>query len=935
VWLLRGFFDRLVLLAAVLCAGCIPGFIDQYRQRLNGRLEQVLMDLAPFQTIADHEHQGNLAALVQYHLQSADPTFHQEGDALRSMMQSADQLRAMAQALDTDLVHQCAYLLSHGDAGLLHATWLDYHPVFAFNPEAVVFAIVVGAGVWVVFMLLWTGLGWIFRRGRTVAPGGYVAALLTVLALGACREAFTQTSPPSAPPPAMFGYSVAQASDERSIEQQFDSHLDPMQMRAVLQQMSSQPNQVGSPHDRANAEFMLAQLRDWGWDAQIESFSVLYPTPRRVSVELVAPTRVALRLHESAVAGDRSSAIGTGALPPYNVYGADGDVTGELVYVNFGSREDYQELERRGISVRGKIVLARYGGGWRGLKPKLAHEHGAIGCLIYSDPHEDGYAAGDVYPKGGWRPAAGVQRGSVADITSYSGDPLTPGVGATPDARRLSLADAGTLMKIPVLPISYGDAQPLLAALGGPVAPAAWRGSLALTYHMGPGAAKVHMHVESDWGMKTIYDVIARIPGSELPDQWVIRGNHHDGWVFGTWDPLAGNNALLAEARAIGALLKTGWRPRRTLIYCSWDGEEPGLLGSTEWVETHARELKAHAVLYVNSDESERGFLDMGGSASLQHVVNEVAGGIHDPESSGSVLTRKRAKLRVDAYDSPTDSTKKPAAAAAAGADLPLTALGSGSDFSPFLQHLGIASVNLGFSGEGDQAGVYHSQYDTFEHYVRFGDPDFHYGVALAQTAGHLALRVADAGVLPMQFSALADAIDGYVRELHQLADERREHAQRLSDLIQGHAFDLASDPTRPLAAPAAEGEVPFLDFSPLDNAVARLKRSARAYDEAFAAQGARGLELDVAKKSQLDAQLASLEQALTSEQGLPGRPWYQHLVYAPGVYTGYGAKTLPGVREAIEERQWDICAQYIRITAQAIDRYSNQLDAAAVLLRP
>ncbi len=760
-----------------------------------------------------------------------------------------------------------------------------------------------------------------------------LAASMALLALGAGGIAYPQT-PQTPGQPALFGYDAARVGDERTIEQQFDAQLDPKQLHDVLQQMSSQPNQVGSPHDKANADYMLQQLRDWGWNAQLETFSVLYPTPRRVAVELIAPSRQRLALHEPGVSGDKSSAISAGALPPYNVYGADGDVTGELVYVNYGLREDYRELERRGISVQGKIVIARYGGGWRGLKPKLAHEHGAIGCLIYSDPHEDGYAAGDVYPAGGWRPADGVQRGSVGDITLYSGDPLTPGVGATPDAKRLALADAKDLMKIPVLPISYADAQPLLAAVRGPVAPPAWRGSLGITYHMGAGPAKVHMHVESDWSMKTIYDVIARVPGRDLPDEWVIRGNHHDGWVFGTWDPLSGNNSLLAEARAIGALLKTGWRPRRTLIYCSWDGEEPGLLGSTEWAETHAQELRQHAVLYVNTDESGRGLLNMGGSPSMQHVVNEVVGEVPDPETSKSVLLRKRASIRVEAYDSGSDAARRLASSAAAGGDLPLTALGSGSDYTPFLQHLGVASVDLSFSGEDDQGGVYHSQYDTFDHYERFGDPGFRYGVTLAQTAGHLVLRVADATVLPMQFGPLAEALDGYVHELHQLADERRDHAQRLTELLQAHAFELAGDPTRPVGPPVAEGDVPFLDFSPLDNAVARLKRVTRAYDDAYGTRGTSGFAPEASKTSQLDVQLLGLERALTSEQGLPGRPWYQHLIYAPGVYTGYGAKTLPGVREAIEERQWDVCAQYIHITAQAIDKFSDQLEAATAMLR-
>ena len=734
---------------------------------------------------------------------------------------------------------------------------------------------------------------------------------------------------------AMLGFSAAHTLDEQAAERHFDADLNAAELREWMRTMASAPNQVGSAHDKANAEFMLQKFRDWGWDASIETFSVLYPTPRHLSLQLIAPKQFTAKLAEPAIKGDASSGNTAGALPPYNVYGADGDVSGELVYVNYGMPEDYKELDRRAISVKGKIVIARYRGGWRGLKPKLAYEHGAIGCLIYSDPRDDGYFLGDVYPQGGWRPADGVQRGSVADIPLYSGDPLTPGVGATADAQRLPLTEARTLMKIPVLPLSYADAQPLLAALGGPVAPASWRGALPLTYHIGAGPAKVRLQVQSDWSRKPIYDVIARIAGSELPEQWVVRGNHHDGWVFGAWDPLSGNSALMAEAKAIGALLKSGWRPRRTLIYASWDGEEPGLLGSTEWVETHAQELKRHAVVYVNSDNNARGFLEAQGSHSLQRLVNEVSAGIHDPETDGSVQARLRAKLRVDAYQSPApnEQVKRLGQAAASAADVPIGALGSGSDFTPFLQHLGIATLDLRYGGEADNDGIYHSVYDSFDHFLRFGDPGFVYGIAEAQTVGHLVLRVADADVLPLQFSDAAEILDGYLHELHKLAYDQGEHAQTLAGLRQARAFELASDPTRPVGPPASEAEVPYLNFTPLDEAMARMKRSARAYDAALA-DATSGEAPSAAQRSQLDTLLQGLEQALTSDDGLPGRPWYRHLIYAPGLYTGYGAKTMPGVREAIEQGHWDETLQYIGITARAIDSYCDRLDAATALLR-
>ena len=739
----------------------------------------------------------------------------------------------------------------------------------------------------------------------------------------------------AAGPENLIGFDAAGSSAQLALERRFDTSLDPADLRAWLKDLAAAPNNVGTVHDRRNAEKMRDLLASWGWDARIETFSVLYPTPLTERVELLAPTPHVAQLMEPPIPGDAGSAV-PGALPAYNVYGADGDVTADVVYVNFGMDADYLELARHGVSVAGKIVLVRYGGGWRGLKAKLAHEHGAVGCLIYSDPHEDGYGAGDAYPQGGWRPAAGIQRGSVADMPLYPGDPLTPGVGATANATRLAIKDATSLMKIPVLPISWADAQPILTALAGPVAPAAWRGSLPLTYHLGPGAARVHLLVKSEWSQKPIYDVIATLAGKDFPDEWVIRGNHHDGWVEGAWDPLSGAVAELAEARAIGGLLKTGWRPRRTLVYASWDGEEPGLLGSTEWVETHAQELQAKAVLYLNSDENARGFLDVGGSDSMQHLLNQVASVVMDPETGVSVQARLRARTLVEAASGSPDPDARAATDAASGSgDLLLDPLGSGSDFTPFLQHLGISTLSVEYGGEADQSGVYHSRYDTFDHYVRFGDPEFKYGIALAQTNGRLMLRVADAQLLPQQAGTVAQRIDGYVHQLHALTDVRRKHAVDLASMIDAHVYELAADPTRPLLAPKAEGPVPFLDLTALDNAVTRLTAAARAFDAAYAAQLGAGTPLTPERTRSVNAVLRGLERALTDPRGLPGRSWYTHLIYAPGVLTGYGAKTLPGVREAIESGQWQTAEDYARRTAGALSAYSDQLDRAAVMLRP
>jgi len=722
------------------------------------------------------------------------------------------------------------------------------------------------------------------------------------------------------------GFSSGAAAAEIRLEQRFDADLSAAELRAWMQQMSSAPNHVGSAHDKANAEFQLAKFREWGWDASIETFSVLYPTPREVSVELIAPTHFKARLSEPPIVGDSTSTQSKDELPPYNVYGADGDVTAELIYVNQGMPDDYKELEREGLSVKGRIVLTRYGGGWRGLKPKLAYEHGAVGCLIYSDPRDDGYGAGDTYPKGGFRPPDAVQRGSVQDLTLYSGDPLTPGVGAVPGAKRLALKDAKTLLKIPVLPISYADAEPLLAALGGRVALPSWRGGLPMTYHMGPGPAQVHMKVLSDWSQKPIYDVVAKIKGSDEPDRWIIRGNHHDGWVFGAMDPLAGQVALMAEAKSIGKLVKEGWHPRRTLVYSSWDGEEPGLLGSTEWAEQHAAELKVKAVMYVNSDTNGRGFLQAEGSHALQHFLSEVARDVKDPETGTSVLARALAHRRVSAYDSGTlgDSAGRPSA----NGDLALGALGSGSDYTPFLQHLGISSVNLGFEGES-QYGVYHSAYDSFDHYRRFVDPTFEYGVALAKVAGRVMLRASQAELIPVRESDFAASVAGYDDELHRLADGMRSKTRELAKLQDDESYKLTANPDYPRTPPPRVADVPYLNFAELDNAVAKLEQSAAAFDKEYARLDAANDAAGSAERERVNSTLAILEQNLTESHGLPGRDWYQHMIYAPGLHTGYGVKTLPGIREAIEERRWDEANQYIGVVSRALNNYSARMDRA------
>ena len=726
----------------------------------------------------------------------------------------------------------------------------------------------------------------------------------------------------------------AQAAPNRDLEARFDAQIDPAEMGGWLKTMAAEPNHVGSAHDKANAEMALTQFKSWGWDARIETYWVLYPTPTAEALELVSGPGAGFKatLQEPPIPGDASSARTKDALPAYVAFQGDGDVTAPLVYVNYGLPADYDQLERLGVSVKGKIVVARYGGGWRGLKPKLAQDHGAVGCIIYSDPRDDGYSVDQVYPNGPARPAHGFQRGSVADMTLYPGDPLTPGVGATKGAKRLDRADARTILKIPTLPISYADAQPLLASMDGPTAPPAWRGSLPITYRVGGGGGQVHLMVKSDWSLKPLYNVVATMKGREKPDEWVLRGNHRDGWVFGASDPLSGHVAMMGEAKAIGALAKTGWRPKRTLVYLSWDGEEPMLLGSTEYAEAHAAELKKKAVIYINSDGNGRGFLGVGGSHAFQHLVNEVSADVVDPQTKVSVRDRLRAKLGVDAAEPGANERAKALGKAAAdpARDLPIEALGSGSDYSSFLQHLGLPALNLGYGGEGYDSGVYHSVYDTYEHHSRWVDPGHAYAGALARTGGRLVLRIADADLPVERYGDFAETVGGYVDEVKKLADAKRDEAAAQARLLAGNAYRLAADPLETSAPPTALAQSPQLEFAPLEAASAKLKASAAAYDQAVAAKGA---ALSPAQKKKLDAALLTQEQILLRPEGLPGRPWYQNVIYAPGRFTGYGAKTLPGVREAIEERRFDDAVRYIGLTAAALNDYAAGLDRATAIV--
>ncbi len=730
---------------------------------------------------------------------------------------------------------------------------------------------------------------------------------------------------PVEPVAVLDGYTPQSSAAELAWEAKFRDLPVAENLRSDMQHLSARPHQVGSPYDHDNAEWLQSQFRDWGFDTSIETFYVLFPTPKERALELIEPQKFTATLTEPPIAVDPTSNQKDEQLPTYNAYSIDGDVTGPLVYVNYGTREDYEELERMGVSVKGAIVIARYGKAWRGIKPKVAAEHGAIGCIIYSDPQLDGYADTDTYPSGGGRPKESVERGGVND-TNFPGDPLTPGIPATKDAKRLAIKDSPIITKIPVLPISYGDAQPFLAALGGQVVPPAWRGALPITYHVGPGSSKVHLKMFSNWDIKPIYDVIAKIPGDKVPDEWVIRGNHHDAWVNGAEDPLSGLVAELAEARSLGALRKQGWKPRRTIIYCAWDGEEPGLLGSTEWVEQHAAELNAHAVLYVNSDTTDRGFFGADGAHSVEHFMNDVERQVPDPETKLTIW--ERARLR----ELSTADTAERRAVLRQRPDVAIDALGDGSDFAPFIDYLAIPSLDLGFGGEG-AGSVYHSIYDDFYYYTHFSDTDFRFGRALAQAAGTAMMRMADAELLPYQFTAVADAIGGYVKDLKtQLSKTQETIKERNLELDEG-VFQAISDPRQPSYPPRREPEPPYLNFAPLDNGVTSLTRAAKHYQAAFAAAQARGLALDDTALQAVNHLLMQVERTNLRQEGLPGRPWYKNQIYAPGAYTGYGVKTLAGVREAMDAHQWSLAEQESPIVGSVLQAESVAIDAAATRL--
>ena len=710
----------------------------------------------------------------------------------------------------------------------------------------------------------------------------------------------------------LLGFDETTSTVQHELETVFDSHIDRTEMDEWLREFSSEAHHVGSPKGKKNADALAALFRSWNYAVEIAEYQILFPEPLTRELELLYPYQFTASLTEDSLEEDPSTSVIDNLLPPYNAFSIDGEAEGELVFVNYGTPADYEILERYGISVAGKIAISKYGGSWRGIKPKLAGEKGAIATIIYSDPGDDGYGPGDVYPEGPFKNDSGVQRGSVMDMPTYPGDVLTPGIGATADARRLPKEEAPTITQIPVLPISYRDALPLLEAMGGAVVPNEWRGGLPITYHLGPGPGRIRLKLEFDWKMVTAYNVIARLEGSQYPDEWIIRGNHHDGWNHGAADPISGLIALLSEAKAMSRLANDGFGPARTVIYAAWDAEEPGLIGSTEWAEHHAAELQEHTVAYLNTDGNGRGFVNIGGSHVLERFFNEVIADIDDPQTGVSVKERRRANLSINSSNENTRTEAKNRS------DLRINPLGSGSDYTPFLQHLGIASANIGFGGES-AGGSYHTMYDTYEHYSKWIDPGLVYGEVLAQVAGHATLRLANAPRLPFEFKGFTDNVSVYISEIETLADNMRTNTEETNQNITDGIYDLILDPTKSFGPPAVQTQVPFFNFAPLKNALARLESAAENYETTIAS--------GIAATTEENYLLYQTERELIRQEGLNGRPWYKHHIYAPGFYTGYGVKTIPGVREAIEQRQFDEVAGQIDIAAEVLTKMAVKVE--------
>ncbi|HEY6442567.1 MAG TPA: M28 family metallopeptidase [Candidatus Acidoferrales bacterium] len=715
------------------------------------------------------------------------------------------------------------------------------------------------------------------------------AAMLLAISIPAVSASLAQVKDSNS----LTGFLPSRVAEERQLEAKFRSIPDPAHAESNLRHLTSEPHVAGTAASYRVAKWLRDQFRSFGFDAEIVSYTAWLPQPREITLELTKPEAKRLGSPEQPYEDDKATQDKR-VVPGFSDYSPSGDVTAPVVYVNYGTQDDYRQLANLGVDVTGKVVIARYGVGYRGIKAKLAEEHKAAALILYSDPQEDGFAVGDPYPRGPWRPMSGIQRGSIIYTQIYPGDPLTPGIAAMPDAQRIAPSDAANLPHIPTMPINAQDAAAILSKLGGREVPRSWQGSLPFTYHLGPGEAEVHMKLVMDYEQRPVYDVIAKLHGTS-DDQWVIMGNHHDAWVYGAADPGSGTASMLETARSLGELVKSGWKPRRTIVICEWDGEEPGLIGSTEWVEANRAELQAKAVAYINTDVGVTGpNFTAGDTPSLDQVIRDATRDVQDPATGHSVYDAWYSR----SSNQRGDATARAIPMADVSGGAPVSRLGSGSDYSSFFDYAGIPSIDVSFAGD---YGVYHSLYDDFYWMKHFGDPTFAYHAALARILGTLALRLDEADILPYDYAS-------YASEIEHRATDRITHATSASDQ------DI---------------------MEPILDAAAKLTISATNASQALAIIS--DAAIDPAKSEEINRALAAVEQGLLDPDGLAGRPWFKHTIYAPGSYTGYAAEVLPGITEALAhgdsarlKRESEGLAAALLRAAARLDEVTRLAQAAA-----
>jgi N-acetylated-alpha-linked acidic dipeptidase len=678
-------------------------------------------------------------------------------------------------------------------------------------------------------------------------------------------------------------------SAEAAVESRFLAVPDAKLAEEHLRFLTRAPHMAGTEEDKATAEYVAQKFRDAGLETETVEYKVWFNTPLEISVDITAPAGVKMhgptREHvEGGTVEDDLFQNDARVVMPFSGMSPSGDVEAEVVYVNYGTPEDFERLEKLGVEVRGKIVVARYGENFRGVKAFVAQQHGAAGMIIYSDPFDDGWRKGDKYPEGPWRPDTGVQRGSIGYMFEFPGDPTTPGIASLPslpEGKRTAPEKSAQMPKIPVTPLSYHDAAPILQHLAGPDSPREWQGALPFTYHLGPGPVRVKMHLKQDYEYRTLWDVIGRVRGSQAPEQWVVAGNHRDAWVYGAVDPNSGTAAMLESVHGMGELIKTGWKPKRTLIFASWDGEEEGLMGSTEWAEEHEAEL-ANAPAYFNMDVAVSG-TKFGGSAvpSLKQFLREVTKAVPSPK--GGTVYEEWRKAEQPSSAAPVESFDARRSAAGDSGEVAVGDLGSGSDYSAFQQHLGVPSTDISSSGS---YGVYHSEFDNFAWFKKFGDPDFVYEQQMARVFGLEAVRMADADVLPYDY-------EQYGKEVSVYLDAAGQRAENKFGL---HAVDFGA-----------------------------VNAAAKHFQEAGAKMLARQRS-GRGDAARLNRALLAAERALLLPGGLPHRAWFRHAIYAPGEYTGYAAVVIPGVNEALDRGDTGAVREQLAALASALERAAKVL---------